>query len=208
MKGLAMHKLLLAVLLSVSICHADDVYLKNGKIYKNVLATIDASYQSINIDLGNYSEVLEMNVVWKVDHLPVDKNMVASIITMDDTSKANLNRDLAISKDKWSHGNIDNTKYVTTYPNSGFVAVGLLAGVGAYLCFSQASEKSDQSAAVNSLASAFHTTANTSEIDDKSTGYTVVGVVAVVVGLGSIIYGLTPVRVSATKNGVNLSYNF
>ncbi len=183
--------ILILLLFFTHLLFADDIYLKNGHILKNV-QVISEDDQWIEIKTTTGIDKILKHSLLKIVKSPYDENKNTEIIESDKT----------IIEPQTKH--YYKLIYKNTYPNKNLWPVSVLASILTWDFLADAGEMQED---IDEIKKNFPDS-DTSRMESVKNRKQIFGILCGVLGLANAIYAATPVKVELKDNMVNLSYHF
>ncbi|MGE5412032.1 MAG: hypothetical protein ACM3MI_13810 [Clostridiales bacterium] len=192
---------------AASLLKADDLKMKDGKIYKNV-AIIDSTdnFYSVLFQDGTRAK-LRRDLIEEIHWEKVTVNLPL-ISTAADSSLNPMNR----------HKEFNFSQKKTTFPNLTLLPITVLAGALAYDFFADATDISkniDEQKSFLPQIEVYPGNENLRRIkesidrlESRKKSKRVLGIVSVAVGIANSIIALYPVEVEIAPNQVAVSYRY
>jgi hypothetical protein len=193
---------LFALFVCISSAMAEDIYLKNGTYYLNIKITFESDeYVSFTgltvIDEETFRQLSQKYAKTDIDSiLRTPYNPGAYSVFVDNPSAPKI---LQYKSEplKWS---TNKPKY--TYPNTPFL---LLCGLSIFIAWDSFADASDISSQIDEFDKY---DINMGHLESAKTRKVVIGAVATLTALISIIVSFESVKIETGNNQVTISYNF
>lgn len=223
-----MKKILLLLLVS-SLCIADDIYILNGSIIRNVKITGQSKEYGqlvINFLFNERINSVPQQYILRIDPIPYDASKQSirenptrarkdsiertNLPTKEDSLKALFNRFQQVPKEKTIA--IYETEY--TQPNIHWLAISVLSFGLSWDFFSRAGDYQDMIDASQpqtiTVGNQTYTVGggDTSYLESGKTRMTILGMVSIGVGIFSAIHGFEKVEIKTDGKSLTLAVNF
>ena len=156
-----MKQILLLLCFISSYSYSDNVYLKSGYVYKNVIV-IDTLENELRIQYGDLRQTIPLGDVRSVLKLPLIPLTKAILLKEDNQTSRSVQKET-----------------VTNYPNFKFFPVVVLAGFMAWNSLETASEAQNTIYANNQLAKTLKIPVDNSAIESAKSRNEIIGYVSI-----------------------------
>jgi len=188
-------KKVFVLLFLFAICvFADNIHLKNGKVYLNVFVVNKTKYAVIFVFNGQKMSA-PIDDILKIEELPIQPNVFPdSVSTVNDVKKA---PNISLAKPT-----------LFTNPNKNLIFLSILSGAIAWDYFSESSDIEDYIGKLKQLSYDLRTYVDTSELENSKKRKNVVGYISLAICVVSAIISFKAVDITATPTSISLSYSF
>ena len=197
-----MGKLLAALFLSILLTpniFSDNVHLKNGNTYLNV-KIIEEKEDYIVIQFNKEQGTIQRVRILKIDKVDYNPNL-RSRLTGPGIIEPALNQP-EIKQPEIKQPIMPERHIQTVRPYKNLLFIGILGAVLAWDNFSDASN-------IGSMISSYkNLNMDVSTLESQQTRKTIVGAVAAIIGLATIVMSMEEVEVKANGNSLTISYGF
>jgi len=187
-----MKKIFIVFFVFSVVLFADNIHMKNGSVYFNVLITKKTDYAVI-FNYNGAKTAVDIKDILRIEEIPFDVN-VSSYFTYKGVKLTDPN---PIEPFK-----LKSFEPETTMPNKNFLLVSALSGVLAWDYFKEASD-------ITSMIDEFKKNGIKTENLETTRGRKVlIGIASALVCIASVIISFDTVEITATPNSLSVSYNF
>lgn len=206
--------IILLFLFLIQLSSADDVYLKNGYVIRNV-AVKDTTDNFVNLTSSSSTKRIPLAQLVKIVRLEIDPSEGPRMEKYDDnlaksyleetTKNAQSNRD---NRDSLLNKNIIYRRY--SYPNIKMLPISFVCLLLMYDNFDQVGKLNDaiDLANKNNQGSNIIIQVDNSPLEKEKTKRTILAVSFGILAIWNTVYSVEKVELKTGPDGVTLSYNF
>ena len=195
---------------AVRFCSAEDLYLRDGRIVRNVKILekkqLDNGDIMLVLKYGNTTSNVWLKDVANISYVPYSESLPSHIETAIASTPANASDSLRM----YLENNMRSQQYVVQkqYPNLPWLAVAAVGFGLSWDYFSRAGDVQDVIDFNNRLAGALNVDVDNSRLESTKSRYSFLGVVFLGVGIVTTIHGLQTVELTTDGKSLSLTYNF
>jgi hypothetical protein len=183
-------RIIFLLIFSATCLFADNVYLKNGYVYKNVIV-IDTLENNVRVQFGNLRQLIPIADVETVLKLPLIPK--SEPIYMEEHHQ---------------RANIDMSDKSTYYPNLKLLPIVVLASAIAWNSLATASDAQNSIDANNAIAKALKIPVDNSGLESTKSRNQIIGYVSLVTACMTLGLCFSDSQVEVSKNKLSMAIKF
>jgi len=173
---------------------ADNIYMKNGKVYSNVFVTNKTKYAVIFMSNGQKMSV-PLDEVLRIEELPIQPNVMPDSMSSENGVNEILNQ--------------PSTKQTFfSNPNRNLFFLSILSGLLSWDYFKQVEDIGNEIGDIEKMNYKLNSEISTSKLSDTKSRKRTIAIVSSVVCLVTTYISFTPLEITVSPASLSLSYHF